>query len=71
MTAKTSARISANSITINNRDLRRLWLAAKRLVELPSAPLNAAGVIQSIRDLGFLQIDAVRNVLRAQDQILR
>ena len=70
MTAKTPARIPANSISINNRDLRRLWLAANRLVEPPSGPLNAAGIMQIIRDLGFLQIDTVRNVVRAQDHIL-
>ena len=72
MTAKTPARIPANTISINNRDLRRLWLAANRLVELPSGPLklNAAGIMQIIHDLGFLQIYTVRNVVRAQDHIL-
>ena len=70
MTTKTPARIPANSISINNRDLRRLWLAANRLVEPPSGALNAAGIMQIIRDLGFLQIDTVRNVVRAQDHIL-
>ena len=70
MTTKTPARIPANSISINNRDLRRLWLAANRLVDPPSGPLNAAGIMQIIRDLGFLQIDTVRNVVRAQDHIL-
>ena len=70
MSAKTPARIPANTISINNRDLRRLWLAANRLVESPSGPLNAAGIMQIIRDLGFLQIDTVRNVVRAQDHIL-
>ena len=70
MTAKTPARIPANSISINNRDLRRLWLAANRLVEPPSGPLNAAGIMQIIRDLSSLQNDTVRNVVRAQDHIL-
>mgnify|MGYP003346214979 FL=1 len=70
MATKTPARIPANSISINNRDLRRLWLAANRLVDPPSGPLNAAGIMQIIRDLGFLQIDTVRNVVRAQDHIL-
>ena len=66
MTAKPPS--TANSI--GNRDLRRLWLAANRLVEPPSGPLNAAGIMQIIRGLGFLQIDTVRNVVRAQDHIL-
>lgn len=70
MTAKTRTHISTNSISINNRDLQRLWLAANRLVEPSSGPLNAAGIMQIIRDLGFLQIDTVRNVVRAQDHIL-
>ena len=68
MTAKPPS--TANGISIGNRDLRRLWLAANRLVDPPSGPLNAAGIMQIIRDLGFLQIDTVRNVVRAQDHIL-
>jgi len=68
MTAKPPS--TANSIGISNRDLRRLWLAANRLVASPSGPVNAATVIGIIRDLGFLQIDTVRNVVRAQDHIL-
>ena len=68
MTAKPPS--TANSIGIGNRDLRRLWLAANRLVASPSGPVNAATVIGIIRDLGFLQIDTVRNVVRAQDHIL-
>ena len=70
MTVKTSTRIPANSISINNRDLRRLWLAANRMVEPPSGPLNAAGIMQIICDLGFLQINTVCNVVRAPDHIL-
>ena len=54
MTAKKPAHISANSMRVNNRDLRRLWLAATRLVEPPSGPLNAASMMQIIRDLRFL-----------------
>jgi len=68
MTAKPPS--TANSIGIGNRDLRRLWLAANWLVASPSGPVNAATVIGIIRDLGFLQIDTVRNVVRAQDHIL-
>ena len=68
MTAKPPS--TANRISIGNRDLRRLWLAANRLVASPSGPVNAAAVIGVIRDLGFLQIDTVRNVVRAQDHIL-
>ena len=70
MTAKISARISANSTRIKNRDLLQLWLAVNRLVEPLSSPLNAADIMQIIRDLGFLQIDAVHNVVRAQDHTL-
>ena len=69
MTAKTPARVSANSISINNLDLRWLWLVANRLLEPPSGPLNAAGIMQIISDLGFLQIDTVRNVVWGQDHI--
>ena len=65
--ARSLVRITANSITIGNRDLRRLWLVANRLVDPPSGPVDTLGII---RDLGFLQIDTVRNVVRAQDHIL-
>ena len=54
MIRMTPARISADSMSINNRDLRRLWPAVNRLVEPPSGPLNTAGIVQIIRDLGFL-----------------
>ena len=40
-------------------------IAVPELSGPPSGPLNAAGIMQIIRDLGFLQIDTVRNVVRA------
>ena len=63
----TPASSPANSLEIGNRDLRHLWLAANGLVASPSGPVDVIGII---RDLGFLQIDTVRNVVRAQDHIL-
>ena len=65
MTAKPPS--TANSIGIGNRDLRRLWLAAHDLTGVPSGPVDVMAII---RRLGFLQIDTVRNVVRAQDHIL-
>ena len=56
-----------NSVTITNTDLRRLWLDVNGLAAPPSGPLDVMG---TIRALGFLQIDTVRNVARAQDHIL-
>ena len=52
------------TLTIPNRDARRLWLAQNLITSGPRAPLDI------IRALGFLQIDTIRNVARAQDHIL-
>lgn len=56
-----------NRLHIGNSQLRQLWLAANGLA---SAPSGAVDVMSIIRRLGFLQIDTVRNVVRAQDHIL-
>lgn len=58
---------ATNLLTISNRDARRLWLAAN-LIGLQ--PTEASDVVDIIRKLGFLQIDTVRNILRAHDHIL-
>lgn len=52
---------------LTNRDARRLWLAAHGLLD---APTRTPDVMAIIRDLGFLQIDTIRNVVRAHDHIL-
>jgi uncharacterized protein YcaQ len=56
-----------NRLHIGNSQLRQLWLAAHGLA---SAPSGVVDVMSIIRRLGFLQIDTVRNVVRAQDHIL-
>lgn len=53
-------------LKIDNQTLRRLWLAAHGLLEAP----RRRDVMPIIRELGFLQIDTIRNVVRAQDHIL-
>ncbi|MEM7438866.1 MAG: crosslink repair DNA glycosylase YcaQ family protein [Pseudomonadota bacterium] len=52
---------------IDNRTARRLWLAATGLSPTPTGALDVA---QIIRDLGFLQIDTIRNVTRAHNHII-
>lgn len=59
--------MTENRLVISNGELRRLWLDANGLAASPSGPLDVIGIIQR---LGFLQIDTVRNVVRAQDHIL-
>ena len=54
-------------IKIDNRQARRLWLSSQRLATSPTGPLN---VLQIIKDLGFVQIDTIRNVTRAHHHIL-
>ena len=49
---------------LSNRDARRLWLAQTLLTTGPRDPLEI------VQGLGFVQIDTIRNVVRAQDHIL-
>ncbi len=51
-------------LRLSNRDARRLWLAQNLIGTPERDPLEV------IRRLGFLQIDTIRNVARAQDHIL-
>ena len=52
------------TLRLSNRDARRLWLAQNLLTTGARDPLD------TIRGLGFVQIDTIRNVVRAQDHIL-
>lgn len=54
-------------IRVKNRDARRLWLHAQGLAKTPTGPLN---VLEIIKDLGFVQLDSIRNVTRAHHHIL-
>ncbi|MBT0957585.1 YcaQ family DNA glycosylase [Alphaproteobacteria bacterium KMM 3653] len=54
-------------LTISNRDARRLWLWSNALAETPTGPLDVLG---TIKRLGFVQIDTIRNVTRAHNHIL-
>ena len=56
-----------HQLAITNRQARRLWLAANHLV---TPPAGEAELLPLIRRLGFLQIDTVRNIVRAHDHIL-
>ncbi len=55
------------ALKIDNRTARRLWLHANDLADNPSGPVD---VMRTIRRLGFLQIDTIRNVTRAHHHIL-
>jgi hypothetical protein len=54
-------------LKIRNRDARRLWLDRQGLARTPTGPLD---LLQMIRDLGFVQLDTIRNVTRAHHHIL-
>jgi len=54
-----------SALSIDNRTARRLWLAVNRL----SGP-RPDSLLATIDALGFVQIDTIRNVVRAQDHIL-
>ncbi|MEL0134499.1 MAG: crosslink repair DNA glycosylase YcaQ family protein [Rhodobiaceae bacterium] len=60
-----------HGLAISNRQARRLWLAANHLATPPTGPpTGPANLPGLIRGLGFLQIDTVRNIVRAHDHIL-
>lgn len=54
-------------LKIGNRAARRLWLSAQGLGRAPTGSLD---VLQIIKDLGFVQLDTIRNVTRAHHHIL-
>jgi len=54
-------------LRIKNRDARRLWLNKQGLARAPTGPLD---LLQTIKDLGFVQLDTIRNVTRAHHHIL-
>ncbi len=54
-------------LDIDNRAARRLWLGSTGLAD---APVGVDDLMQVIRDLGFVQLDTIRNVARAHDHIL-
>ncbi len=60
-------KITAMTLVIRNRDARRLWLAANGLSGAPTGPLDLMAIV---RQLGFVQIDTIRNVTRAHNHIL-
>lgn len=55
------------ALKIGNRDARRLWLWTNGLSATPVGPPD---VLETIRRLGFVQIDTIRNVTRAHHHIL-
>lgn len=55
------------TIEIDNRTARRLWLQSTGLA---SAPVGVDDLMAVISDLGFVQLDTIRNVARAHDHIL-
>lgn len=52
---------------ITNRKARKLWLQGHGLSRAPTGELD---VLQIIKDLGFVQLDSIRNVTRAHHHIL-
>lgn len=54
-------------LRISNRRARWLWLDAQGLATTPTGPLD---LLQTIRDLGFVQLDTIRVIARAHHHIL-
>jgi uncharacterized protein YcaQ len=55
------------SLRIDNRTARRLWLQAQGVTGAPVGPLDVADIVAR---LGLVQLDTIRNVVRAHDHIL-
>tara|TARA_R110002124_G_scaffold1372_2_gene7966 strand:- start:10782 stop:11957 length:1176 start_codon:yes stop_codon:yes gene_type:complete len=55
------------ALRIGNRQARWLWLGAQGLAAAPTGPLDLA---DTIRRLGFVQLDTIQNVTRAHHHIL-
>ncbi|MBL4595261.1 MAG: YcaQ family DNA glycosylase [Robiginitomaculum sp.] len=55
------------TLKIDNKTARRLWLSVQGLAQTPTGPLD---LLQIIKDLGFVQLDTIRNVTRAHHHIL-
>jgi len=54
-------------LRIDNKTARHLWLETNGLAR---APTGALDVLQIIKNLGFVQLDTIRNVTRAHHHIL-
>ncbi|WGI21093.1 crosslink repair DNA glycosylase YcaQ family protein [Amylibacter sp. IMCC11727] len=54
-------------LRLSNKQARRLWLHTNGIAQPQTGPADA---LQIIRDLGFVQIDTIRNVTRAHHHIL-
>ncbi|GAA0478657.1 crosslink repair DNA glycosylase YcaQ family protein [Parasphingorhabdus litoris] len=59
--------LSDMALRIKNRDARRLWLDRQGLAQTPTGTLD---LLRIITDLGFVQLDTIRNVTRAHHHIL-
>ncbi len=54
-------------LVLDNRQARALWLEHNLLLGPPTGRLDLPGLVDR---LGFVQIDTIRNVVRAQDHII-
>ncbi|MFK8031343.1 MAG: winged helix-turn-helix domain-containing protein [Gammaproteobacteria bacterium] len=54
-------------IRIDNRTARRLWLNTHGLASSPTGSIDVLGII---KELGFVQLDTIRNVTRAHHHII-
>src|SRR6187402_2710797 len=55
---------------ISNSDARRVFLAKQGLANPPNRAMDKPGLLQLIKDIGFVQVDSIGTVERAHHQIL-
>lgn len=59
-----------NTLTLSNRNARRIFLDRHLLSEAPQGPARGADLQRLIEGLGFVQLDSINTVARAHDLIL-
>lgn len=57
-------------LTLSNRAARRVFLDRHGLSESPQGPASGTDLLRMIHALGFVQLDSINTVARAQDLIL-
>ncbi|MFK7859515.1 MAG: winged helix-turn-helix domain-containing protein [Granulosicoccus sp.] len=59
-----------SSLTINNRQARRLWLHLQGMLAAPHTVRSEHTVLDTVRQLGMVQLDSISTVARAHHHIL-
>ena len=62
--------MTASGIVLSNQQARRLWLSRQSLLATPQCLTLTQSLIDTISQLGMVQLDSINNVVRAHHHIL-